>query len=265
MRRFAMLAALLIASPAFAQMPQSRPLTVTFSGTVTNDVSDTIMIRQPNGSLTPYQGPVPAYDYRRGDQVAISFTTNVPTSAYYAANPSVPRAADGIYRFNVAGPNGNGNGFGVTRNFDVTGPLRPATDFGIGGITLVYDANGDSYGIEFPRGSWGASYLSGPSYTYDGGTGALIATSRNCFTASCTDGATLTGNANTVELRNQVGNPNEPTGAVGFFSLLFSGSWNLPTSTPGQPVPVPEPGSILLFGAGAAWLARRQLRAKRSD
>jgi PEP-CTERM motif len=251
------LVALALATPSIAQMPQTRPLTVTFSGVVTNDVSDTISIRQPDGSFAPYRGPVPAYDYRRGDQVTIGFTTTVPTNAYYAANPNVPRADDGIYRFNVQGPNAGTNGFGVTRNFDVSGPLSPATDFGIGGITLVYNANTESYSLEFPRGTWGASYFSGPSYTYDAGTGALITTGRNCFSGSCTDGATLTGSADTVQLINQIGDARQPVGPVGFFTLLFNGSWNLPVSNPGGPTPVPEPGTVFLFGAGAAWLVRR--------
>jgi PEP-CTERM motif len=259
--------AIAAATPSIAQMPQSRPLTVTFSGVVTSDVSDTIAIRQPDGSFAPYRGPVPAYDYRRGDQVTIGFTTTVPTNAYYANNPQVPRASDGIYRFVVSSPFGNGNNFGVTRNFDISGPLSPSGfGYGIGGITLVYDTDTDSYSIEFPRGSYGVGPLTGPAYRYDAGTGTLITTSGNCFFANCEGDANLTGNATSVRINSPVGSATEPgTGRIGFFDLLISGSWNLPVGNAGGgPTPVPEPGTMLLFAAGAGWLVRRQRRARQA-
>ncbi len=248
---------LAVTTPALAQAPQSRPLTVTFSGVVTSDVSDSISIRQPDGSFTPYRGAVPEYAYRRGDAVSISFTTNVPTSTYYANNPQVPRASDGIYRFVVSSPFGNGNGFGVTRNFDVSGPLAPSGfGYGISGITLVYDSNTESYSIEFPRGSYGVGPLTGPAYRYDAGTGSLITTPDNCFFAGCEGDANLIGDATSVRINSPVGSATEP-GRAGFFDLLFNGSWNLPVNTGGGPTPVPEPGSMLLFAAGTAWLVQR--------
>ncbi len=261
-----LLLALFVALPAAAQAPHLRTLRVQFNGVITNDVADTISIRQPDGTLTPYEGPVPTYAYKKGDPVTISFSTIVPTSAYYDAN-TVPRAADGIYRFALAGPNGNGNEIAVARNFDISGPLAPSTDFGVGGITIVYDANADTYSLEFPRGNYAASYFSGPSYKYDGTTGALVSSPFNCFGGSCTDGATLTGNATGGTIRNQVGDASFPS-IAGFFSLLFSGSWSLPTyesgSSGGGPTQVPEPGSMLLFAGGAAWLVRRAKRARKA-
>lgn len=229
---------------------------VTFTGTVTNDVSDTIMIRQPNGTSTPYQGPVPAYDYRRGDQVTISFLTDVPTSAYYAANPSVPRAADGIYRFNVRSAQGGNFGFGVTREFDVSGPVAPANSFGLGGITLVYDTNDESYSLEFPNGTWAAGDLEAPGYRYDAGTGALLSSRTSCFDVNC---ARLNGSATGATLSVPIASSSTPD-RLGSFLLFLSGSWNLPVRDPGQPTPVPEPGSMLLFAGGAAWLVRRAKR-----
>ncbi len=249
----------LLDAPALAQTaPQSRLLTVQFSGVVTNDVHDTIAIRQPDGSFAAYAGPVPAYDYKKGDAVTISFSTNVPTSAYYAANPLVPRAADGIYRFFVQGPNAGTNGFGVTRNFDVSGRLAPAIDFGIGGITLVYDTNTESYSLEFPRGTWGAGNLNGPSYVYDGATGDLLPNRGNCFFLGCEGGAQLQGNATEARLTTPVGSSTEPSN-VGFFTLLFGGNWNLPVNNGGA-TQVPEPGMMMLFGGGVALLIRRGRR-----
>jgi hypothetical protein len=230
--------------------PQIKNLTVQYNGVITNDVADTIMIRQPDGSFARYTGTVPDYAYKKGDAVTISFSTNVPTGAYYNAN-NVPKSVDGIYRFAVQGPNGNGTGFGVGRGFDISGPLSPSVDFGAGGLTIVFDSNADTYSLEFPNGAFAFGYFSGPSYQYDANTGALLP-SRNCFSASCTDGATVRGNATDVTLRSPVGTSAQP-GDAGNFSLGFKGSWNLSTYSATQ---VPEPASIAIFAGGLAILSR---------
>lgn len=240
---------------AQVEPPQVKTITVQYSGVVTNDVADTIMIRQPDGTLAHYTGTVPDYAYKKGDAVTISFNTNVPTKAFYDAH-NVPPSVDGIYRFAVQGPNGNGNGFGVGRNFDISGPLSPSVDFGAGGITIVFDSNADTYSLEFPNGAFALGYFSGPSYRYDANSGALLP-SGNCFSASCTDGATVGGNATDVTLRSPVGTSAQP-GNAGNFSLAFNGAWNLPTY--GGATQVPEPASIGIFAAGLAMLQRARRR-----
>ena len=253
---FAGLAIAVGATSAQAQStpPQVKTLTVQYSGVITNDVADTLMIRQPDGSLTRYTGTVPDYAYKKGDAVTVSFNTNVPTKAFYDAN-NVPPSVDGIYRFAVQGPNGNGSGFGVGRNFDISGPLSPSTDFGAGGITIVFDSNADTYSLEFPNGAFSFGYFSGPSFKYDANTGALLP-SGLCFSASCTDGAVLGGNATDLTLRAPVGSTAAP-GNAGNFSLGFKGGWNLPTYAA---TPVPEPASIGIFAAGLAMLSRARRR-----
>jgi hypothetical protein len=60
------LAIALGATTALAQVgpPQVKNLTVQYSGVITNNVTDTLMIRQPDGTLTRYEGIVPNYAYK---------------------------------------------------------------------------------------------------------------------------------------------------------------------------------------------------------
>jgi hypothetical protein len=102
-------ASLAMASPVLAQVtptgPTSNRLNVTFTGTVTNDVTNAIRIRQPDGSTTLYQGPVPEYPYQRGDTVTIGFATDVPNRNFYNSPAYTGQiAADGIYRIAVTSP-----------------------------------------------------------------------------------------------------------------------------------------------------------------
>jgi hypothetical protein len=115
------------AAPASAQVTPLNPTTnavrVTFTGTVTNDVTNTIRIRQPDGSSIPYTGPVPDYPYKKGDQVTISFDTVLPNRNFYAS-PSYTgqQAADGIYRVAVTSPfSGSASNLGSTKGIDVSG------------------------------------------------------------------------------------------------------------------------------------------------
>jgi PEP-CTERM motif len=261
---FTLVAAVTLSAPsAQAQnnAPQTRSLSVTYSGIITNDVTDTLMIRQPDGTFTRYMGTVPNYEYKKGDAVTVSFTTNVPTKAYYDAN-NVPKASDGIYRFSYAGPNGNGNGFGVSRDFDISGSFGRAIDFGGGGITIVYDSNVDTYSLEFRDGGFAIGYFSGPGYDYDATTGALLPAFVG-FANEGSGGALLRGNATDLQLLVPTGINAPGGGNSGNFSLGFKGSWNLPNY--GGATQVPEPASIAIFAGGLAILSRaRRKRASPS-
>jgi PEP-CTERM motif len=253
------------ATNAHAQgAPQTRALTVQYSGVITNDVADTLMIRQPDGTFARYTGTVPNYAYNKGDAVTVSFTTTVPTGAYYDAN-NVPRSADGIYRFFVQGPLGQGGTFGKAVA-DISGPLGASSNYASSGITVVFDSNSDTYSLEFPNDRFSIGYFSGASFLYDVNSGALLPTSRNCFTAGgCDTGAYIQGDATDIKLTSDTGRADgsaDPVtlGPSGSFTLGFKGSWNLPTYSATQ---VPEPASIGLFAGGLALLQRARRRKHR--
>ena len=273
----------LVAMPLAAQTgPQQRTISIQFTGVVTNEISDTIKVRQPDGSFSTFTGPVPDYPYKKGDSVTIGYNTIVPTKAYYDEAYRGQIAADGIYRIQVIGTNnGSLTTFGQARNFDVSGPISPVPSngqpLGLGGMIIVYDSNKDSYSLELPGGAWSASKFDAPGYNYDPATGRLTPSQTSCLDGtggSCVrtgdGGFALTGDqrsvsANNIPIYNTAGALPENAGRTGGFSLLFAGIWNLPFfgSGGGDPVDVPEPASVLFFGAGAGLLGWRRRRALR--
>lgn len=262
-------------TPAFAQTaPQSRTIPVTFSGTVTNDVSQTIRIRQADGSYAAFTGAVPDYPYGAGDAVTISFNAVVPTRAAYEAGGALQNAAsaDGIYRITVSNPFYSGGsrplGIGNSTVADPSGPINPVDTFGQPTntrMTLVYDAIADSYSIDFTNGQFASGSYAGPSYLYDSVTQTLTP----CSGSACGNGGlSISGNATQLTTSNigitgtAPGNGPQSGAGTGLFSLIFSGSWNLPSFNPGGPIDVPEPGSVLFFGAGAFAIMRRRRQAR---
>jgi hypothetical protein len=255
--------------------PLTRTVPVTFTGVVANDVTNEIRIRQPDGSYAPFTGPVPDYAYTKGDVVTLSYNAILPTRAAY--QPGGPYqgqvAADGIYRISLVAPAYGGGplGLGTANNIDVSGPIGPASNFGQPTnlrMTVVYDSNADSYSLELGApGSFVAGAFAGPGYTYDANTGQLTP----CAGASCAPQpadnnqfnlvTTATGLATTgigifgTAPGNGAGSGNR----AGLFGLSFDGSWNLPIfGGGGSPTSVPEPGTIILFGAATAALMRRR-------
>ena len=266
-------------APAFAQTaPQSRTIPVTFTGYVANNVTDEIRIRMPDGSYAPFTGVVPDYPYRQGDAVTISFNAVVPTAAAYAAGGALQNAAsaDGIYRISLRNPfySGGGGPLGIGNSTiaDPSGPINPVDTFGQPTntrMTLVYDAIADSYSIDFTNGQFASGAYTGPSYLFDSATQTLTP----CTGTACGNGGfTISGNANQLSTSNigitgtAPGNGPQSGPGTGLFNLLFSGTWNLPSyNAGGGPIDVPEPGSMILFGGGAAFLVRRRRLAKRKS
>lgn len=279
------LAATLLASATLAGAqvtPISRTIPVTFTGTVVDDVANTIRIRQADGSFTNYTGPVPDYPYKKGDTVTVSFNATVPTAAAFeAGQPYSGRlSADGTFKFSVSSPYYNGGtapgGVGNSTTVDVSGPIKATANSGQPTnqrVDLVYNANTDSYYVDFSTRNFVAGTIDGPGFSYDPGTGALASRDTSCERgpsgcASTGDGGfSLTGNATQVGTGNIpiYGGPTDANpsggGLYGFLSMLFSGAWNLPTWNGGA-VDVPEPGSMLLFGGAAAALLSRRRKAK---
>jgi hypothetical protein len=268
--------------PVAAQTaPISRVVPIAFAGVVADDVTNTIKIRQPDGTYANFTGPVPDYPYKKGDAVTISFNATLPTKAFYDPASGAYKgqiAADGIYRIGLSSPAYNGGGGpGGVGNLtvpDVSGSINPAPNFGQptnARMTIVYDSNADSYSIDFAPNTFIAGQYTGPGFTYDATSSSLS----NCYGSACgpepenNQNFGLNGNATSVSTSN-IGifgtaagtGPGSGSGA-GLFSLLFNGSWNLPTwkSGSGGSTEVPEPGMAVLFGSSAlALLMRRRKR-----
>lgn len=266
---------LAISSPSQAQdMELTRPITVSYTGTVVDDVRNSIRIMQPDGSTVPYVGPVPDYPYNKGDQVNISFQTVVPTSAYYDRYVG-QQSSDGMYRFRVYGPSNSyppidPNGFGKTNSFDVSGPIKQDVGngelLGSSGLFIVYNANNDTYGID-PASSWLAGNFDAPTYVYDFVSQSMRLSNTSClFYGQCENaGLVLSGAGGNVSLGKrrgdqiamQIGDSSQPN-LVGFFDFNLTGGWTVSTNA----TQVPEPSVIVLFGSAAAGLmfARRRKR-----
>ncbi len=288
--RYAILLAAFFSGSSQAQLAgHSRPITVTFTGVVTNSATDTIRIRQSDGSFTNYTGPLPDFPYRDGEQVSISFNTVVPTAAYYDYIGQT--AVDGIYRVELAGPNNaTTSTFGRVQSVSLPGGTRVTDNsgqpFGIGGLSIVYNANSDSYSIDFgapsaynqPANGVGViGLLDGPGLAYDPATQTLTRVNSSCVGGSsvgCATGGPGGYNfrlaSDTVSSGNVAVFGPDPNGVggplsaiLGLFDFGFTGSWNLPTygaGSPGDPVEVPEPSMLFLFGGGVLALAARRRR-----
>lgn len=271
--RFACIAAAVVSYPAWAQTaPIERTIPVTYTGVVSAIAADTILVRQPDGSLVRYTGPLPDLGYTKGDPVTISFNATLPTRAFYDSGVYRGQiAADGIYRISVSNPYYGGstaNGIGNSSVADVSGPINPELNFGQPTntrMTIVYDYNTDSYSIEGNGGFLSSAYA-GPGYIYDAATGSYLACggSVSCRTSQTQDPVlfSLASSGHSItssNVRIHSTDPNSGTG-TGFFSWLFSGSWNLPQF--GGATPVPEPGMMVLFGGATATLAWRRRRRK---
>ena len=259
-----------------AQMsPITKTIPVTFTGTVTNDVTNTIRLRQPDGSFANFAGPVPDYPYRVGDKVTLSFNATVPTAAFYAPGGGYRGqvAADGIYRIVMGVPAYTGGtapgGAGNMTALNISGPapIRQTLNSGqptnTAGFTIVYDSNKDSYSLEFPRGNWISSLYSGPGYIYDAATNTMsLCNTGQIGSPGCSRandvGISFRGDATSVTTGNATNVFDTAGNVAGFFSMMFSGAWDMPTYDPGTPIDVPEPGTLLLFAGGSAFLIRRQ-------
>lgn len=275
------LAAAFASTGAAAQTaPISRTVQVTFSGIVSSTAADTMLVRQPDGSLATFQGQLPPLPYAQGDPISISFNATLPTRAFFDSGTYQGQiAADGIYRIRVANPYYTGGttagGIGNSTSADISGPINPALNSGQPTnslMTIVYDYNTDSYSIE-GGGDFLSSAYSSPGYIYDAASQTYVACSDAlaCRTSPNSDpiltsfGAGTGNSATTIQSGNiRVMSTDLTSGTgTGFFSWLFSGSWNLPQfGGGGGSTEVPEPGMLGLFGGAAAFLMLRRRRGK---
>ncbi len=258
-----------VSSTATAQTaPQSRILDVVYTGVVTDDGVNSIRIRQPDGTSTPYVGPVPDYPYKVGDTVKIAFKANVPTQAYYdyVGQTSV----DGLYRFTLGTASSGGTPFLASTSPTASGALMTISSLGeppfISGVTMVYNSNTDSYALDFSNRNWFAGTLDGPGLYYDPTTKTLSPSASTCLggnPAGCSafalGGIIMNGNYDTASANVGIySNEGVNSGKYGAFTLGFSGSWNLANFN--SPTSVPAPGMAIAFGFGALALMRRRRR-----
>jgi hypothetical protein len=264
----------LATAPALAQTaPISRTLNLTFTGVVSNTATNTIRIRQPDGSYVPYTGPVPEFPYAQDAPVTVSFNAVVPTKAFYDTTYQGQLAADGIYRFKVTTGSGFGQpstALGTATPADVSGPITYSPNYGdprYTGMTVVYDYNADSYSIE-GGGGFGAGELWGAGFVFDAATGQLT----GCQTFQCAPlqydynsyflGSDSTGTQ--LMIRNAaIYNPVNGDSRAGLWDMVFAGSWNLPQFGGGGVVQVPEPGMLGLFGGATLALACARRRRRK--
>lgn len=257
-RLFAMLLALLtLSGPAMAQtLPP--PVAVQFLGTITGSAADSLVIRNGDGTTSPWTGPLPDFPYHTGDQIAVSFTAQTDNGV---------QSADGLYRYTFVGPSQlgglSGSNYAVTNGVDVTGPISGGG--GISGLTLVYNAVTGSYGLELPSSSYTMWLFDGPGLLYDpaSNTMALTASTRQPGGACGDFGA---GCFNIVGDLDSGAVDRAPVWGTdgslrGLFGIEWTGSWFVN----GQQVvatAVPEPDQLPLFAAALlvlGWLYQRRL------
>lgn len=247
---------------------------IEFNGVITSSITDEITVVDRDGNAIPYTGPVPDYPFNTGDLITIGFDAIVPTGETISAG-LVPASADGIYRFEISPPtilpdfpenasftNLRGNG-GITDNiaFGDGGNLTS-------GFVMVYDANSDQYSLDFvnldAQNPFAMGFFDGPMLRYDVDQELLT--------------TVLFSDLFDTERLNWVG-----TGAntafldVGILSysgdqlvdtqvspIFFEGGWNIPLFGRSDPVQVPEPPIVILFGIAAAGLIARRKRVFRA-
>jgi hypothetical protein len=232
-RNVALISGALISSHAGAQTaPTVRTVPVTFTGVVSSTAADTMMVRQPDGTMTKFQGDLPSLPYAKGDAVTISFKADLPTRAFYDSPAYLgQKAVDGIYRIRVANPASiSFSSVGGSTIADVSGPINPAPNDGQPTntmMTLVYDYNKDSYSIEGGGNFFSGAYTS-PGYIYDAASKTYVACGggRSCYAPGGFD-TVLTGisagqgnDASTVRSGNISITSTDPSSGTGtgFFS-----------------------------------------------
>ncbi|MDE1467577.1 PEP-CTERM sorting domain-containing protein [Aurantiacibacter sp. D1-12] len=243
-------------------VPLSQQITITYDATVIQNAEDNLRVRLADGTLTDYTGPLPDYPLQVGDSFTFTATAQVPTQEFYDNFYAGPIAEDGIYEFAVSSLDpGTDPVTGYIESFSVSTPLQPTLNFGqptVARVGLVYDYNTDTYYID-PDSSFNSGAYGGPGYIYDAASGTYVPCSgaTGCTPSAAYDpvifglnGLQGTGSVGALNIPVYSTDPFSAEGQ-GFFDLLFSGSWSLPTYSASSGTPVPAPGMLVLFGLGA--------------
>lgn len=262
------LPALARAQGAVASAPQYQNVTISFNGVVANDVSKSLTLRQSDGTIGAYTGPVPAFSYAQGQAVTVSFDARLPTKAYFdgilAAGAPLP--AGGIYHLQVDnGPSGAGSLNNAT-TATITGGLHAVSNMGelpYNRLKLIYDYNTDTYSLD-GTGSFIDTSLLGAGYYYDLASGQVVACTTACIDPVGQDNGALglQSGADANTLTTAFARVFDSLGQYwGNFTMTVTGSWSLPSG--GGATQVPEPSMLALFGAGVLVPVLRRRRARR--
>ena len=269
-RRVALFVAWILFAPLAAQA-QTAPVQIQFVGTITGSAADTLMVRQADGTLKPWTGPLPDFPYVKGDQISVAFSAQ-PGNAV--------QSADGLYRYTIIGPSqtggATGSNYALAGPVDVSGPIAADALYqAASGLTLVFDANANTYSIEMPNGGYSIAEFGVPTLSYNQSAGSFSTISGGG--SGCEDylnGATgcyrLTGNMTSGAFNNIKVVDSADSSNRGLFSILFSGDWFVNgTKQGGGSTQVPEPGQLSLFALALAVLAwrlhARQLRRDQNN
>ena len=266
------------ATPALADTPDGY-VDLTFTGTVTRSIDETINVRNPDGSTVTLSGDnVPAYVYRVGDSMSttIRFATNDWHGNSMLDNP----ACGG--NFSLAfGTGGGGTGCSLEA-VTIETPFGYAQLGGIGGdsrssITgLNLSLKDGQWDLSAPDGSYSFQYVGVNPIYYDSATGTLSGADYNpCVNAYNCMAGIIQGTLNTLSFFVPIaGDYGKTTQLVGYDAgsagkVLVTGSYSFSSSggqtssgggSSGGPTEVPEPSMLALFGVGAAAVMLRRRR-----
>jgi hypothetical protein len=260
--------ALALAGPAQAQFVQPNFVDLTFTGTVTQSLNDTITVRNPDGSTVNFSGDqVPDYRYRTGDALTTTFRFDANQPSF-----SNPACSGGVALTFV--PDSVGPGSCRAQVGRITTPFEGAGFGGTGGdsppflngLRVVRDPDTGRFSVAAPTGSYNFGYVGVNPLQYDSRTQTLSGpTSFPCVnTFDCLGSianGTLTSMFFPVDIAGDFGLV-RPGFNVGYLAgraggVTVSGGF----SFSGQdPIDVPEPGMIGLFGLGAAAVTFRRRR-----
>ena len=256
------LAAVSMATPAEAVFIEYE-----FNGTVQNDPSDSIVIRNGTVNPDPYTGDPIAFPYQVGEVISFAFHVLLPVG-------SIRPPADGIYRFRPAlssgSPDAAQTGFTVRRaDGSLDQDFRAAVDLNDFGYELIYNSNpgipdAQRLTLDISGGRTVQATLRGPGYELDPTTGniGLGAGGRcderdreGCSGLSIGEFDASVSGIPIVQIDPQSSQPFPK----GFFSepLRLSGQWSVPVVSDNNPTPVPAPSALLLLGIALSSLAWR--------
>lgn len=269
--------AMFASSPVLADfIPISRQVELTFNGTVTQSAGETLIVTDAQGHEMPFNVDLADFPIKVGDPFTYSYRAGIPTAAFFETF-DIPLDDDGLYRVRLFLDQVTGGSFariGDVTGLTLSGPLFPTEAITGGGPgsfhTLAIDPVTNEVFIDHEAGFANKPY-SGPFLVFNSET-ETYELCGNCLTTIFENTGSipdpleyrLTGNAMGTELSFSAFIPTTLGGIVpgaGSYSLVYSGNWNLPSLSSRSTTAVPEPGILLLFGAGAAGLvARRRFR-----